>query len=78
MSAAARIQELLESARQPFDVLGEFSSLSSKRKMLLCDHLFIHKGDTFQKTVNLLWPEATDADVKKLAGFLETLRQKAH
>jgi hypothetical protein len=45
--------------------------------MLLCDHLFFEGPVTFQKTVELLWPEAQSADIAKLEKFLVLLRRTA-
>ena len=78
MSTMANRTELLENARRPFNILEEFSALSPKRKILLCDHLFVNGRPVFAKTVNLLWPEAVDADIKKLEGFLSALKKRAH
>jgi hypothetical protein len=32
--------DLLKQAQQPFSIIEEFATLSAKRKVLLCDHLF--------------------------------------
>ncbi len=78
MALALNIKELLKSAEQPFNVIEEFSALSPKRKVLLCDHLFVHGRSSFENTVRLLWPEASAHDLKRLAGFLSALKKKAH
>ena len=69
--------DLLKQAQQPFSIIEEFATLIAKRKVLLCDHLFIEGFETFQNTVKLLWPEATLLDVKKLESFLVLLRKTA-
>ena len=74
----ANITELLKQAEQPFNIIEEFAALSAKRKVLLCDHLFIEGHSTFEKTVKLLWGEASDKDVKKLEKFLQILKKTAH
>ncbi len=72
------ILEILKSAEEPFSIIEEFAALNSKRKILLCDHLFMEGRVTFQNTVRLLWPEADEADMKKLEKFLTVLKAKAH
>ena len=57
------------------DLLQQASKPFSKRKVLLCDHLFGESRRTFRNTVKLLWPEATPLDIKKLEGFLMALRK---
>lgn len=74
----ANITDLLEQSEQSFNIIEEFASLSAKRKILLCDHLFIEGQDTFDKTVKLLWSEATVLDIKKLEKFLHVLKRAAH
>lgn len=68
LSAAAR--DLLESAQQPFSIIEEYAALSTKRKVLLCDSLFIEGKGRFRNMVKLLWPEAESHDMKKLEKFL--------
>lgn len=72
------VKDILKSAEQPFSIIEEFAALSPKRKILLCDHLFIEGRDVFQKTVSLLWPEARLHDMKKLEKFLELLKRTSH
>jgi len=74
----ANFTEILRQAEQPFNIIEEFSALSAKRKVLLCDHLFVEGRHTFEKTVNLLWGEATHKDVRKLEKFLYLLKKTAH
>ena len=62
--------QLIKQAEQPFNIIEEFAALSPKRKVLLCDHLFIEGRDTFQNTVKLLWSEAGSKDIRKLEKFL--------
>lgn len=78
MSAHAYISDLIEQAEQPFSIIEEFSALSPKRKVLLCDHLFVEGYETFTSTVHLLWPEAEAKDVRKLEKFLILLKRTAH
>ena len=74
----ATVQDILRSSEQPFNIIEEFASLSPKRKILLCDHLFAESRPTFQGTVRLLWPEATPRDMKKLEKFLLLLKKTSH
>lgn len=74
----ANFTDLLKQAEQPFNIIEEFAALSGKRKILLCDHLFIEGRSTFESTVNLLWPEATAKDAKKLEKFMQLLKKTAH
>ncbi len=72
------IAEILESAEQPFDIVQEFAALQPKRKILLCDHLFMEGVRTFQNTVQILWPEADNMDMQRLEKFLKELKKSAH
>lgn len=72
------LRDIIESSEQPFSIIEEFSALSPKRKVLLCDHLFVEGRQAFYNTVELLWPEATPTDAKKLEKFLFTLRNRSH
>lgn len=68
---------ILQEAERPFNIIEEFAALGAKRKVLLCDHLFIEGRQTFQGTVWLLWPEAKASDIRKLESFLTLLRKTA-
>lgn len=74
----ATVQDILRNSEQPFNIIEEFASLSPKRKILLCDHLFTESRPTFQATVRLLWPEAAPRDVKKLEQFLRLLKRTSN
>lgn len=78
MMINASMQDLIESTQKPFSILEEFVALSPKRKVLLCDHLFIEGRRTFRKTVKLLWPEASAMDMRKLEKFMILLKSTAH
>ena len=73
----AHIENLLQSAQQPFNIIEELSALSPKRKFLLCDHLFGVSRSTFLNTVKLFWPEAEPKDVRKLEKFLSLLQKSS-
>lgn len=72
------LREIVENTEKPFSIIEEFAALSPKRKVLLCDHLFVEGRQAFYNTVELLWPEATSADAKKLEKFLFTLKNRSH
>ncbi len=72
------LREITESVDKPFSIIEEFAALSPKRKVLLCDHLFVEGRQAFYNTVELLWPEATNQDAKKLEKFLFTLKNRSH
>lgn len=74
MIARTKIEDLLQSASRPFNIIEEYAALSPKRKVLLCDQLFIEGKHFFKNTVKLLWPEAAPQDVKKLEKFLNLLK----
>jgi hypothetical protein len=73
----ANVREILDRGDQPFNIIEEFSKLTPRRKVLVCDHLFSEGRITFQQTVNLLWPEATTQDMRTLEKFLHTLKREA-
>ncbi len=75
------IEDILKNTEKPFSVIEEFDALSPKRKMLLCDQLFSEDQNVFRNTTRMLWPEATQSDMKKLGHFIRILRfiaQTAH
>jgi hypothetical protein len=74
----ATIHNLLKSARPSFNIIEEFASLSPKRKMSICDRLFVDGREPFQSTIKLLWPQASAMDLKKLENFLILLKNTAH
>jgi len=70
-------QEISREIDQPFHVVEAFSSLNPKRKVLLCDHLFVEGRQAFYNTVELLWPQASAQDAKKLEKFLYSLKNRS-
>lgn len=58
-----------------FNILEEFMGLTTRRRLLLCEQLFMEGPDFFTGTVNLLWPQASNKDVRKLESFLVLLRE---
>jgi hypothetical protein len=73
----ASIREILDRGEKPFDIVEAFGSLTSRRKVLVCDHLFLEGRRTFEQTVALLWPEARPRDVKILEKYLNALKRSA-
>jgi len=59
---------------QDFNIIEEYATLSAKRKVLLCDNLFVDGRSRFQNMVKLIWPEASAQDIKKLEKFLNLIR----
>ncbi len=78
MSMLGNVTDLLKSADKPFNVIEEYAALSPKRKVLLCDHLFVEGKAKFQNMVTLLWPEATGQDMKKLEKFLTLIKNASN
>lgn len=68
----------LPSSEPSFGILEEYSTLVSSRKALICDRLFLENFSRFQSTVKLIWPSASDDDVKKLEKFLKLVRMSSH
>lgn len=63
------------STESAFRIIEEFIGLSTHRRLLLCEQLYVEGPDYFRGTVGLLWPQATNKDVKKLEKFLLVLRE---
>ena len=73
----ANANDLINSAQSPFNIIEEYAALSPKRKVLLCDTLFVETRTDFQNMVRLLWPEAVAKDMKKLEKFLFLIRKSS-
>lgn len=71
----ADTKNYIDSAQSPFNIIEEYAALSPKRKLLLCDNLFIEGKTPFKNMVKLLWPEAQPKDMKKLEKFLLLIRK---
>ncbi len=72
------MRDVIEGETKQFDAVIAFADLAPRRKVLLCDHLFIEGRQAFYNTVEILWPQATASDAKKLEKFLYSLRNKSH
>ncbi len=70
------LREIIEASGGTFDIIEEFSSLSPRRKVLLCDHLFIEGRQAFYSTIELLWPQSNQEEAEKLEKFLYSLKYK--
>ena len=73
----AKIKKFL-GTRQDFNIIEVYAALSAKRKVLLCDNLFVDGRSRFQNMVKLMWPQATNYDIKKLEKFLNLIRVSSH
>jgi hypothetical protein len=67
-----------ETKQDKFRVIEAFAELDPNRKMILCDRLFSNGYDSYSKMVNLLWPQSSAQDIKKLEKFLILLKNTAH
>ena len=72
------LRDVVESSSTQFNVIEEFSDLTPRRKVLLCDHLFTEGRQAFYNTVELLWPQASHEDAKRLEKFLFSLKNRSH
>ncbi|MDH5721868.1 MAG: hypothetical protein OEY94_00915 [Alphaproteobacteria bacterium] len=72
------MKDVTEGEKDVFNIIEEFSELTPRRKVLLCDHLFTEGRQAFYNTVELLWPQSSGADAKRLEKFLYSLKNKSH
>ena len=72
------LRDIAQNSNGQFDVIEEFSELTPRRKVLLCDHLFTEGRQAFYNTVELLWPQASANDAKRLEKFLYSLKNRSH
>ncbi len=72
------LRDIIEATGGTFDILEEFSQLTPRRKVLLCDHLFIEGRQAFYNTIELLWPQSNKDEAKALEKFLFSLKHKIH
>ncbi len=72
------LRDVAETGDNQFSVIEEFSELTPRRKVLLCDHLFTEGRQAFYNTVELLWPQASADDAKRLEKFLYSLKNRSH
>ncbi len=72
------LRDIVEGASEGFNIIEEFSELSPRRKVLLCDHLFVEGRQAFYNTVEILWPQASIADARRLEKFLYSLKNRSH
>ena len=72
------LRDLTDLNDKNFSVIEEFSELTPRRKVLLCDHLFTEGRQAFYNTVELLWPESNSEDARRLEKFLYSLKNRSH
>ena len=72
------LRDIQENLNGSFDVIEEFAALTPRRKVLLCDHLFTEGRQAFYNTVELLWPQSSAADARRLEKFLFSLKNRSH
>ena len=70
------LRDVIEATGGTFDIIDEFSQLTPRRKVLLCDHLFIEGSQAFYNTIELLWPQSNAEDARALEKFLYSLKNK--
>lgn len=72
------LRDIIDNAEKHFNIISEFSELTPRRKVLLCDHLFTEGRQAFYNTVELLWPQSSAEDAKRLEKFLYSLKNRSH
>ena len=72
------LRDIIEGQDRAFNIIEEFSQLTPRRKVLLCDHLFTEGRQAFYNTVEILWPDASGDDAKRLEKFLFSLKNRSH
>ncbi len=72
------LRDVVDRQGSGFDIIEEFSELTPRRKVLLCDHLFTEGRQAFYNTVELLWPQSDADDAKRLEKFLYSLKNRVN
>ncbi len=72
------LRDIADQGSKFFNIIEEFSELTPRRKVLLCDHLFTEGRQAFYNTIEILWPQATADDAKRLEKFLYSLKNRSH
>ncbi len=72
------LRDITEQGSKVFNIIEEFSDLTPRRKVLLCDHLFTEGRQAFYNTIEILWPQASSDDAKRLEKFLYSLKNRSH
>lgn len=72
------LRDVVDTQNTRFDIIEEFSELTPRRKVLLCDHLFTEGRQAFYNTVELLWPQSRTDDAKRLEKFLYSLKNRVN
>ncbi len=74
MLMKSSLRDVIEASGGSFSIIEEFSELSPRRKVLLCDHLFTEGRQAFYNTIELLWPQSNDDDALELEKFLYSMK----
>ncbi len=72
------LRDIADQGSKVFNIVEEFSELTPRRKVLLCDHLFTEGRQAFYNTIEILWPQASNDDAKRLEKFLYSLKNRSH
>ena len=72
------IKDFVDNSKKDFSIIEEFSALTPRRKVLLCDQLFTEGQQAFYNMVEVLWPQAKTSDIKRLEKFLYSLKNRSH
>ena len=72
------LRDIADQGSKFFNIIEEFSELTPRRKVLLCDHLFTEGRQAFYNTIEILWPQASADDAKRLEKFLYSLKNRSH
>lgn len=78
MNFSSNVKVLLDEVSDVFNIVEEYKALNPKRKLLLCDHLFLEGRKAFQGTVEMFWPEADDQDMRTLEKFLTKMKSRSN
>lgn len=78
MLMKSALRNVVETRNARFNIIEEFSDLTPRRKVLMCDHLFTEGRQAFYNTVELLWPQSTAEDAKRLEKFLYSLKNRVN
>lgn len=72
------LRDIADQGNRVFNIVEEFSELTPRRKVLLCDHLFTEGRQAFYNTIEILWPQSSADDAKRLEKFLYSLKNRSH
>ncbi len=78
MLMGSGFRDFVDSNSAEFNIIEEFSALTPRRKVLLCDNLFVEGQQAFYNMVEVLWSESSMVDTKRLEKFLYSLKNRSH